>query len=39
MTRTWPYGQPISAQTDDEGRPVCFVLSEHRYRLLRIGGK
>ncbi len=36
MTRTWPYGQPISAQTDDDGRPVTFVLNEQRFRLLRI---
>jgi len=36
MSRTWPSGHPILAQTDDAGRPVTFVLSEHRYRLLRI---
>ena len=23
-------------QTDDDGRPVTFILSEHRYRPLRI---
>ena len=36
MSRTWPSGHPIFAQTDAAGRPVTFVLSEYRYRLLRI---
>ena len=36
MTRMWPHGQPIPMQTDDEGRPVLFVLNEQRFRLLRI---
>ena len=36
MTRIWPNGQPIPMQTDEEGRPVLFVLNEQRFRLLRI---
>ena len=36
MSRTWPAGHPILAQTDDAGRPVLFVLNEQRFRLLRI---
>ena len=36
MSRLWPEGEPITMQTDTQGRPVRFVWRGRTHRLARV---